>query len=71
MRFLLGSLQPEGLALVLLTVGVDLTKEFCLSSPENTDYPSSLKNIFADIFNLGLVLFSFSILKIFLYFSAV
>lgn len=71
MRFLLVALQPEGLALALLTVSLYLSKEFCLSSPENTDYPSVLKNIFADIFNFGLVLFSFSILKIFLYFSAV
>jgi len=53
MRFLLGALQPEGLALALLTVGLYLSKEFCLSSPENTDYPSVLKNIFADIFHWG------------------
>lgn len=70
MRFLLGAFQPEGLALALLTVGLDLHKEYCLFSPGSTDYPSFLKNIFTDIFNWGLVLFSFSILKIFLYFSA-
>lgn len=40
----------------------------CFHLSENVDYPSFLKKFLLDIFNSGLVLFSFSTFKIFLRF---